>query len=406
MRICMHKLLVSILAVGAAFSLWTCATSDVSGGGPIQKDEEPAGTETTAAEPSPEDPFREKAALLAAGLDDRLLAAQALISGVEGRAAPGAGTKALLEKIPPGGIVLFSYNLDSGRDEAAAFIAAVGGIVQAASGIPPFIAVDHEGGEVHRFGSSLTRLPPPLQYWETARAKGAQAALAAVEADSAASARELRGVGVTMNLAPVAEVLTSENRLFPESRSYGPDPAFVEAAAAAFIKGMDAAGVVTALKHFPGCGGADPHRGPAVINGGEDALAGLTAPFRGLIQTARIPAVMMSHAIVPAWDGERGASLSAQVIQGKLREDLKFTGIVIADDFSMGAITAKGLSPAEAAVEALAAGADMVFAAPGTISAIHAAILAALSDGRLIRARLEETAARIIAEKLRRGLFP
>jgi beta-N-acetylhexosaminidase len=114
--------------------------------------------------------------------------------------------------------------------------------------------------------------------------------------------------------------------------------------------------------------------------------------------------VMVSHVLVSAWDSERSASLSSAVIGAWLRKDLGFTGVVLADDFAMGAVSSSR-DPAEAVVEALNAGVDMVMAWPLNINAIHAAILAALREGRLPRKRLEDAATRIIYEKIRLGII-
>jgi beta-N-acetylhexosaminidase len=114
---------------------------------------------------------------------------------------------------------------------------------------------------------------------------------------------------------------------------------------------------------------------------------------------------MVSHVLVPAWDGERIGSLSPALIGEWLRKDMGFGGIVLADDFSMAAAASR-LSPEEAAVASIAAGADMVMAWPMNLLKLRGAILKALEEGRLSRSRLEEAAARIIAEKIRLGLFP
>ena len=114
---------------------------------------------------------------------------------------------------------------------------------------------------------------------------------------------------------------------------------------------------------------------------------------------------MVSHVTVPALDSKRSASLSRPVIEGWLRRELGFEGIVLADDFSMGAISALGLEPAAAAAEALNAGVDMIMVWPKDLVAVHASILEALKSGRLSRARLREAAERIIAEKIRYGII-
>jgi beta-N-acetylhexosaminidase len=129
----------------------------------------------------------------------------------------------------------------------------------------------------------------------------------------------------------------------------------------------------------------------------------MVRPFTALIREG-LSGIMVSHAVVSAWDEKRNASLSAQVIGKRLRGDLGFSGIVLGDDFSMEALAGSGFEGEAAEAEALIAGADMVMAWPKNLRAVHSAILSALASGRLSRERLEEAAARIIAEKLRFGL--
>jgi beta-N-acetylhexosaminidase len=198
-------------------------------------------------------------------------------------------------------------------------------------------------------------------------------------------------------------VLTDGNRAFLDDRSYGPDAAFVEAACAAFIRGMERAGILCTVKHFPGNTGEDPHERKSVLAADRAELNRMAAPMIRLLKSSRPPVVMVSHVLVPAWDGERSASLSPAVIGSWLRGELGFGGVVLADDFAMGAVAR---NPGEAAVEALNAGVDMLMAWPLNINAIHAAILEALREGRLPRTRLEDAAARIIYEKLRLGIMP
>ncbi|MDR2245469.1 MAG: glycoside hydrolase family 3 protein [Treponema sp.] len=354
---------------------------------------------------------REYAALLARSLDDRELAAQVLLTGIDGRGVLEDSMRALLKRVPAGGILLFKYNLSVEKAQVAPFLTAV---TEAASvrqnlpdrvvTIPPFIAADHEGGKVHRFGEGVKRLSAPASYWTMASARGWDTALSSLESAARFSGRELRSLGLTMNLAPVAEALTEKNRAFLEDRSYGPDPVFTEKAAAAFIRGMEAAGISCVVKHFPGNTGADPHKGVVTLSADKEELDRMTAPIAALIRSGA-PAVMVSHALVPAWDRDRIASLSPQVVTAWLRGKLGFTGIVLADDFSMGAAAALSPTLEDAVVNALNAGVDMVMTWPGNLTAIHAAILRSLRGGRLNRKRLEEAAERILYEKMRRGLI-
>jgi beta-glucosidase-like glycosyl hydrolase len=168
---------------------------------------------------------------------------------------------------------------------------------------------------------------------------------------------------------------------------------------------MDAAGIMCVVKHFPGNPGNDPHSDRVVLTADRSSLDKRVKPFAGMIRNLYTPAIMVSHIVVSAWDAERNASLSPQVIQGWLREQLGFTGIIVADDFSMGAVAVSGIDSNAAVVEALNAGVDMVMTWPRNLASVHRAILAALQDGRLSRERLREAVERILVEKLRYGLI-
>jgi beta-N-acetylhexosaminidase len=314
--------------------------------------------------------------------------------------------------------MLFRYNLDSPKEEARRFIAqcveAAGVSVPAQPGaspalIPPLVAADHEGGQVHRFGPGISRLPPAASWGELAGKEGRAAALEALEAAVYASGKELRDLGLTLSLAPVAETLTDDNRPFLEDRGFSGESAFTAAAAAAYIRGMERAGIGCVAKHFPGNSGTDPHQGAPVLSGSREELAGMVEPFAALVRGASsggppVAGIMVSHVLVPAWDPERIGSHSPALIGRWLRGELGFRGLVLADDFSMAA-SASRMSPEEAAVLSLAAGADMVMAWPSGLRKLRGAILAALEGGTLSRSRLEEAAARIIAEKIRLGLL-
>ncbi|MDR0878382.1 MAG: glycoside hydrolase family 3 protein [Treponema sp.] len=350
------------------------------------------------------DQRRQRAERIAAAMDTKLLAGQVLLTGLDGNGTLPDAMRSLLRDISPGGVMLFRMNLNMNKERIPGFLKTVSDLA-VSSGIPPFMAVDHEGGIVHRFGAGVERLPPPLSYWEMAQKKGKDRALKAIEEDACRSGKEIRALGINLNLAPVAERLNAENEAFLEDRSYGPDAAFVEAAAAAFIRGMSAAAVACVVKHFPGNSGADPHRTASTLGDDRKGLEKKVGPFAGVIWKERPAGVMVSHVIVNAWDAGVNASRSRAVVSLWLRENLGFQGIVLGDDFSMGAIRAAGLSEEDAVIEALNAGIDMVMTWPLSLGRLHRAILRALTDGRITRERLEEAAARIIYEKIRCGLL-
>ena len=404
------------LSLAACFARGGAAASGEADRAVLAGENSPAVNAALAAEHAAIAKDREWSARLAAALDDRLLAAQVILAGVDGRGTPGRDMRILLEECPAGGIVLFRYNLDAENDAIRNLIAECAGLIMreisagkdtaaALPGIPPFAAVDHEGGSVNRFRPGVADLRAAGTYWEPARQEGWDLVIDRIEADSFRAGAAIKGLGINLNLAPVAEYLSGDNRDFLDDRSYGPDPVFTAAAAAAFIRGMERAGLLCGVKHFPGSAGPDPHRFPSILKGDRAALDALIAPFAALIQDGAARAFMIAHSAVPARDSEHVASLSPPVMNGWLREELGFEGIIISDDFSMAAASGTGLSPEQAAVRSLAAGADMILVWPPDIRRTHRAILTALASGGLSRGRLREAAARIIFEKIRMGLI-
>jgi len=348
------------------------------------------------------DPLRLKAAEITGSMDDKLLAAQLLICGIDGRGSLTPLSIDLLTEFPAGGVMLFRYNLNTENDAIRALVTETVSLIRDGCGISPFIAVDHEGGTVNRFLRGVATLPDASSYWELFQEEGKEAALAKVRADSLRAGREINELGINLNFAPVAEYLNDYNRDFMKNRSYGPDPSFTAEAADAFVKGMEQSAVLCVLKHFPGSAGNDPHYSASVIDGDKAALDSLVSPFASLIKNGA-RAVMAAHTVVPAIDSKI-ASLSPAVMQNWLRGELGFDGIIISDDFIMGAARGNYTSE-EAAVLSVAAGSDMVLIWPAQIGSTHSAFISALEDGHLSRERLLDAVQHIIYEKLKMGLM-
>ncbi|WP_461252814.1 glycoside hydrolase family 3 N-terminal domain-containing protein [Treponema sp. R8-4-B8] len=347
-----------------------------------------------------EDPLKVRAREITASLDNRLLASQVLISGIDGNGGMSVNMIELFTAIPAGGIMLFKYNLNNDNDAIQARHSQIKSLIKNESNIPPFIAVDHEGGTVNRFRRGVADLPAASVYYENI-SQGREKTLLAIEADSLKAGRDIYNLGINMNLAPVAEYLFDGNRKFLSSRSYGPDPYFTAQAATAFINGMEQAGVLCVVKHFPASAGPDPHHSQSVLDMDRTALDNLVSPFASLIKNGA-RAIMAAHTLAPAID-DKIASLSPVVMGNWLRGDLGFDGIIISDDFIMAA--AGSSSPEEAAVLSIAAGADMILVWPENLPKTHQAIITALEDGRLPRNRLQDAAQRVIYEKLKMGLI-
>lgn len=329
-----------------------------------------------------------------ASLDLSQKAAQVLLIGVEGAGKPSSETVSLLESLPVGGVVLFGFNLPDSTDEAGSYTAALQeAAARSQASVPLIVAIDHEGGSVFRFKSGITRIPPPSEVgqrpWRYAFLLGQ------------AAGGELRDLGINMALAPVVELLTDDNKRFLGSRSYGREASKVDAAAGAYIRGLQAGGVAAVAKHFPGNAGEDPHLvlpeldiTKAIYE--RDYLPRFASAIRN-----RVSAVMLSHVVFGAVDPGHPASLSPAVVGGELRRRLGFTGVVITDDLNMKALSAT-MSPERSAVAALAAGADLLMLTDmGAAIRVHDALVDAVREGRLEPGRLDEAVTRILELKKR-----
>jgi hypothetical protein len=205
---------------------------------------------------------------------------------------------------------------------------------------------------------------------------------------------------VTLDFAPVADVNSDPRNPVIGVRSFGADPALVGRHVAAFVDGLQAAGVAACAKHFPGHGDTtvDSHHAlPRVEVDVETLRARELRPFRDAV-AAGVRAVMTAHLVVPALD-ERPATVSPRVL-ALLREDLGFDGAIVSDALEMQGLAAT-VGVVEGAVQALAAGVDALCVGHDlheeAVAALVAGIAGAVEDGRLAEERLAEAAARTAA---------
>jgi beta-N-acetylhexosaminidase len=286
-----------------------------------------------------------------------------------------------------GGVVLFSRNVGTPeqlRGLTAGLHAAGGGLV---------VAIDEEGGDVTRLEAATGSSYP---------GNGALGAIDDVELTrrvASAMGTDLSEAGVDLNLAPVADVNTEPQNPVIGIRSFGSDPSLVARHVAAFVEGLQSAGVAACAKHFPGHGATtvDSHLGlPQVTHGLERLLAEELPPFRAAVR-AGVAAIMTAHILVPALD-DVPATVSSQILGGLLREELGFDGMVMTDALEMRGLSGT-LGVEQGAVRALAAGADALCLGHDlgaeSVASVHAAIVAAVHDGRLPEGRLQQAAERV-----------
>ncbi len=334
------------------------------------------------------------------GMTLREKAAQVLLLAFEGTTVTPA-VEELLTESPPGGLLLLGRNVTGAAQlgsltTALQEAAAVGG-----SQVGLFIAVDQEGGSVQRVRDGVPAMP-------SARSLGTDSSPAEAAGLAAETAAGLLALGVNVNLAPVADVV-SDPESFLYSRTYGGDPtvvaAFVEAVTNAYVQ----KGLIAVPKHFPGHGSApgDTHGEPVIseVTQADFATTHLP-PFKAAL-TAGAECIMMSHVVATAYDPERPASLSPQVVNGLLRKGLGFSGVVVADDLEMAAALLDNMDdPGEAAVLALLAGCDLLISS-GTLTrqqAMIEAIAVSVQTGRLSEDRLDEAVLRVLNLKLRHDI--
>lgn len=343
------------------------------------------------------------------GMTLREKAAQVLLLAFDGTTLLPATERLLLEN-PPGGLLLLARNV-TGADQIVSLTAALQDTAAAGgSKAGLLIAVDQEGGAVQRIRSGVPIVP-------AARVLGEDSSLTQVAGLAEETAIGLLKLGVNMNLAPVADVV-SDPKSFLYRRTYSGDPTlvsdYVETVAGAFLR----SGLICAVKHFPGHGSAsgDTHGEAVVSDAGQTEFATIhLLPFKAALAIG-VECVMVAHIVATAYDPDRPASLSSRVIGGLLREGLGFSGLVVADDLEMAA--AAGIRPGQdpvagtsdigqIAVSALEAGCDLLIST-GTLARQQSmidAIVEAVQTERLSEERLEEAVLRVLDLKSRHNLL-
>ena len=289
--------------------------------------------------------------------------------------------------------------------------------LQRQSRVPLLISADLEAGMGMRFLDTT--------FWPSAMAIAATGDPSLAEREGRVVAREARAVGVTQILAPVADVNVDPDNPVINARSFGEDPQDVSRYVAAFIRGVQSEHVLATAKHFPGHGDThiDSHRALPVLDVSPERLERVElVPFRAAI-AANVASIMIGHLSVPSIEptpapvrsdqhnenpygttaeevtraGTLPATISPKIINGLLRKELGYDGLVVSDAFDMGGLT-EHFDPGEAAVRAIEAGEDQVLLSPNTDMAI-AAVKAAVKSGRISEARIDESVRRILAAK-------
>jgi len=328
---------------------------------------------------------------------------QFLFIGVPGTELD-AETRALIEEIQPGGIIIFGRNV-AGAEQLRSLLDGVRELVE----IPPLFGIDQEGGLVDR----LRRIFTPMPSARTIRQHGD---LAAARALGRITGEVLRMLGFNINFAPVMSIMTEDRDLLSNglySRSFGRSPGEVLGYTTVYMRGLQGTGCLGCLKHFPGIGAGevDSHEQmPVVQLSHDDLIAQDLAPYIELFQRRddRVRCVMVSHGGFPNIDIREEitggllepASLNYNIVTKLLRQELGYNHLVVTDDLEMGAI-ARHCEIEDAVVRASLAGEDMLLicASPEKIRGGYEGLLAAAKSGRLPQERIQESLERIARTK-------
>ena len=258
---------------------------------------------------------------------------------------------------------------------------------------PLLIAADVEEGIGQRFPGG-TWFPPPMALGAIYQ-RDPQLARQYAREMGRITAQEALAIGINWLLAPVVDVNNNPHNPVINIRAFGDSTEIVSALSSAFIDGAKSYPVLTTAKHFPGHGdtAADSHLELPALAHDDARLAAIELPPFQKAIAADVDSVMTAHLMISAWDKYQPATLSTDIITGKLRQQLGFSGLVVTDALIMGGIT-KYTSPEEAAVMAVAAGTDILLM-PDDPKVAIASIYDAVKSGRISPERIKQSGERI-----------
>ena len=311
---------------------------------------------------------------------------QLLVAGFDGAHVP-VELRSLAREFSLAGLILFKRNVEEPEQVAELSRSAS----ELTPGLPPWVSVDQEGGRVARLKRPFTEWPPALTLGRSASPDLARRFARAL-------ATELAAVGITLDFAPVLDVLTNPANPVIGDRALAERTELVSSLGVAIIDELQRAGIAACGKHFPGLGevALDPHFELPVVEHAPDRLRAVEfEPFKAAI-AAGVASMMTAHVLLPALDEEVPATMSRRIIAPVLRDELGFDGVIFTDDMEMKAVAARWPVP-EACVRAVAAGCDAVLICSGDHDLQHAALEAlvhAVEEERLPFARVEDALAR------------
>lgn len=318
---------------------------------------------------------------------------QLLIGSLPGPTVPGT-LRSLAREFQLGGVTLFGRNVEAPEQVAEL----VRDLQTMAIDAPLWVSIDQEGGRVARLRAPFTEWPPMAVL-----GRSGNPALASRFASALAA--ELKAVGITLDYAPVLDINTNPKNPVIGDRALADDAERVARLGAAIIRGLQDNGVAACGKHFPGHGdtSADSHLELPIVEHPPDRIRRVECePFREAVR-AGVAFIMTAHILVLSLDEEKPATLSRHIVQGLLRGELGFAGVILSDNLEMDAL-ARTCTVPDAAVQAIAAGCDGVLVCRSSVTdrtrdvdvqaEVLEALVHAVEDGRIPYKRLEDALTR------------
>jgi beta-N-acetylhexosaminidase len=311
---------------------------------------------------------------------------QLSIAGFAGHSIP-SDLRALAREFDLGGIILFARNVDS-PDQVAEVSREAQDLARE---LPLWVSVDQEGGRVARLKAPFTTWPPMATLGRSGDEELARRFARALAA-------ELKAVGISLDYTPVLDVHTNPKNPVIGDRALAERAEDVARLGRVIITTLQDAGIAACGKHFPGHGdtSTDSHHELPLVEHAPDRLRAVElVPFCAAID-AGVASIMTAHILVPSLDEERPATLSPAVVNGLLKTELGYDGLVLSDDLEMRAISGRYGIP-EATVAAIAAGCDAVLMCGAgqepQVAALEA-VIRGVEEGTLPLRRVEDALAR------------
>ena len=301
---------------------------------------------------------------------------------------------AVNKEYPIGGMILYAHNIVD-ETQLGDFIAEIRKLNGS-----PLLAIDEEGGRIARIANNENFDVPKYESMAAIAESGdpSEAYKAAFTIGS-----YVKEYGFDIDYAPVADVNTNPENIVIGARAFSDDPETAAEFVVSYLNGLDSAGVVGTLKHFPGHGDVktDTHSGYAETNKTwEEMLKCEMIPFKAGIE-AGAQMIMTAHIAAPKVTGDDlPATLSSVILQDKLRGELGFKGIIVTDAMDMGAITTQ-FGNAEAAIKSIQAGVDVVLCSKD-FTQVFDAVVNAVEKGNIKETRIDESVKRILELKAKK----